>query len=109
MSQWLQHLTTGAKYGSVSNATIQGYLRSASQIETVWQQLDEKVGEVLLSGIAPLEAYTPLGYVRACRLNVIFAQELLKASAVHHESGAGKITRLTYDNERADALLGMVE
>lgn len=79
MSQWLQHLVAGAKYGSVSDATIQGYLRSASQIETVWQQLDEKVDDLLLGGMAPWEAHAALGYalayVRACRLDVVFVVE----------------------------------
>ncbi len=105
MSQWLQHLVAGAKYGSVSDATIQGYLRSASQIETVWQQLDEKVDDLLLGGMAPWEAHASMGYalayVRACRLDVIFAQELLKASAVNKETGAGKIARLTYNQALA--------
>lgn len=101
MGQWLQRLVSSAKYGTVSDATIQGYLRSASQIEQVWQQTEEKVQNLLFEGKTPWDAYAELGYalafVRVCRLHVLFAQELLKANAASNQVNAGQISKLTYD------------
>lgn len=112
MSQWFQRLRAYAKYGSVNDATIQGYLRAASQLEDVWQQLDDKVDALLLDGLPPWEAYANMGYalafVRACRMNVVFAQELLKAeSAPGNNMGAGYLPRITY--EQALALCEHIE
>ncbi|GHO82702.1 hypothetical protein [Dictyobacter formicarum] len=53
MGQWFQQLLANAKYGSVNDATIQGYLRAASQIESVWQQIDDKADELILQGLPP--------------------------------------------------------
>lgn len=101
MGQWLQRLVASAKYGTVSEETVQGYLRSASQIEEVWQKVDEKVNELILSGVPAWEAHSKMGYalayVRACRLDVILAQELLKANAMEHSVGTGKIAQVTHD------------
>lgn len=105
MAQWFQRLVASAKYGTVSNATIQGYLRAAGQIETVWQQIDERVADLLVQGIAPWDAYTRMGYalafVRACRLDVLFVQGLLKADALANPTGAGYLPQITYDQALA--------
>lgn len=105
MGQWFQRLLANAKYGAVNDGTIQGYLRAASQIENVWQQIDDKVNELLLQGLPPWEAYSRMGYalafVRACRLNVVFVQELLKAETASDQAGAGYLPRVTYDQALA--------
>jgi hypothetical protein len=105
MGQWFQRLRANAKYGAVNDATIQGYLRAASQLEDVWQQVDDKVDALLLEGLPPWEAYTTMGYalafVRACRMNVVFAQQLLKAEAATSNTGAGYLPRITYDQALA--------
>ncbi len=46
----------------VSDATIQGYLRAASQIEDIWQQIDEQLATLISQGVAPWEAYAQLRY-----------------------------------------------
>jgi hypothetical protein len=101
MAQWFQRLRANAKYGAVNDATIQGYLRAASQLENVWQQIDDKVDEHILQGLPPWEAYTRMGYalafVRACRMNVVFVQELLKADTAN----AGYLPKVTYDQALA--------
>lgn len=105
MAQWFQRLVASAKYGTVSNATIQGYLRAAGQIETVWQQIDEKVADLLVQGTSPWEAYTRMGYalafVRACRLDVLFVQGLLKADTLANPMEAGYLPQITYDQALA--------
>ncbi|HEX7734679.1 MAG TPA: hypothetical protein VF458_07445 [Ktedonobacteraceae bacterium] len=111
MGQWFQRLLANAKYGAVNDAAIQGYLRAASQIENVWQQIDDKVNEFLLQGLPPWEAYSRMGYalafVRACRLNVVFVQELLKAETASDQASAGYLPRVTY--EQALALCEQIE
>ena len=101
MGQWLQRLRINAKYGALNDATIQGYLRAASQLEDVWQQIDEKVDALQLQGLPAWEAYASMGYalaaVRACRLNVIFVQELLKAETLTDATNAGRLPRVTYE------------
>ena len=105
MGQWFQRLRTNAKYGAVNDATIQGYLRAASQIENVWQQVDDKVDELILQGLPPWEAYSKMGYalafVRACRMNVIFVQEFLKAETATDTANAGYLPKVTYDQALA--------
>jgi hypothetical protein len=105
MDQWFQRLRANAKYGAVNDATIQGYLRAASQIENVWQQVDDKVDELILQGLPPWEAYSRMGYalafVRACRMNVLFVQEFLKAEAVTDAANAGYLPKITYDQALA--------
>lgn len=70
--------------GKAREETLQGYLRSSTQIEQIWEQCDEQVQNLLLEGKKPWEAFREMGYalafVRACRLNVLFVQELLKAT-----------------------------
>ncbi len=111
MGQWFQRLRINAKYGVVNDATIQGYLRAASQLENVWQQIDEKVDALLLEGLPPWEAYAHMGealaFVRACRLNVVFVQELLKAEGTTGNANAGYLPRITY--EQALALCEHIE
>ncbi len=105
MGQWFQRLRANAKYGAVNDATIQGYLRAASQLENVWQQVDDKVDELILQGLAPWEAYSRMGYalafVRACRMNVVFVQELLKAETASDAANAGYLPKVTYDQALA--------
>jgi hypothetical protein len=105
MGQWFQRLRANAKYGAVNDATIQGYLRAASQLENVWQQVDDKVDELILQGLPPWEAYSRMGYalafVRACRMNVVFVQELLKAETASDAAHAGYLPKVTYDQALA--------
>jgi len=105
MGQWFQRLRANAKYGAVNDATIQGYLRAASQLENVWQQADDKVDELILQGLPPWEAYSRMGYalafVRACRMNVVFVQELLKAETASDAAHAGYLPKVTYDQALA--------
>lgn len=92
-------------HGDVSNATIQGYLRSASQIEDIWQQIDTKVEELIAQGMPPWEAYSQMAYalafVRACRTNVVFVQELLGAATSSGATTTGYLPKLTYDQALA--------
>ncbi|MGH2479556.1 MAG: hypothetical protein ACRDHW_07880, partial [Ktedonobacteraceae bacterium] len=95
MGQWFQRLFAGAKASAVNAATIQGYLRAASQIEEVWQQIDDKVDELIGQDLPPWEAYVRMGYalafVRACRMNVVFVQELLKAEVAANPTNTGAL------------------
>ncbi len=92
-------------HGEISDATIQGYLRSASQIEEIWQQIDDKVALLIAQGMAPWDAYAKMGYAlafaRACRADVVFVQELLHADAVADPSTAGYLPKVTYDQAMA--------
>src|SRR5436853_1543089 len=92
-------------HGEISDATIQGYLRSASQIEEVWQQIDDKVALLIAQGMAPWDAYAKMGYAlafaRACRTNVVFVQELLHADSLADPSTAGYLPKVTYDQAMA--------
>src|SRR5579859_1839852 len=84
------HKLAGGGHGEVSDATIQGYLRAASQIEDIWKRIDEQVDELIGQGLAPWDAYArmgyPLAFVRACRMNVVFVQFVLKDNI--HPAGA---------------------
>ncbi len=105
MGRWFQRFVANSMYGEVSDATIQGYLRSASQLEDVWQQIDDNVDSLIIQGMAPWDAYAKMGYalafVRACRTNVVFVQELLKADAAADPASAGYLPRVTYDQALA--------
>src|SRR5260370_40946964 len=83
MGRWFQRFVANGMYGEVSDATIQGYLRSASQLEDVWQQIDDNVASLIIQGMAPWDAYAKMGYylafVRACRTNVVFWWDRLTA------------------------------
>ncbi len=105
MGQWFQRFVASGIHGEVSDATIQGYLRSASQIEEVWQQIDDNVDALIAQGMAPWDAYAKMGYalafVRACRTNVVFVEELLKAAAAADPTHAGYLPKVTYDQALA--------
>jgi hypothetical protein len=105
MGQWFQKFIASSIYGEVSDATIQGYLRSASQIEEVWQQIDDDVDALILQGMAPWDAYARMGhalaFVRACRTNIVFVQELLKAYTTAKTGDAHYLPRVTYDQALA--------
>ena len=105
MSQWFQRMTGSGRHGEVSDATIQGYLRSASQLEDIWQKLDDKVDGLILEGVAPWDAYAQMGYalafVRACRMITVCVQELLKAHAMANPAMPGSLPRVTYDQALA--------
>lgn len=105
MSQWFQRFVASSIHGKVSDATIQGYLRSASQIAEVWQQIDDNVDTLIAQGIAPWDAYSKLGFalafVRACRTNVVCVEELLKADAAANTTNAGYLPKVTYDQALA--------
>jgi hypothetical protein len=105
MGRWFQRFVANGMYGEVSDATIQGYLRSASQLEDVWQQIDDNVDSLIIQGMAPWDAYAKMGYalafVRACRTNVVFVQELLKADAAADPASAGYLPKVTFDQALA--------
>jgi len=104
-SRWFSRFVASGIHGEVSDATIQGYLRSASQLEEIWQQIDDNVDNLMLQGMTPWDAYAKMGYalafVRACRTNVVFVQELLKADAAADPASAGYLPRVTYDQALA--------
>src|SRR2546429_226590 len=89
-SRWFSRFVASGIHGEVSDATIQGYLRSASQLEEIWQQIDDNVDNLMLQGMTPWDAYAKMGYalafVRACRTNA--------SSAVSSDTPGG-------DEERA--------
>ena len=89
-------------HNEVSSEAIRGYLRQGTQIEQVWQQVDEKVTELTLQGMPPWDAYSqmsyPLAFVRACRLNIVLVQKLLEGA---DPTNSGYIPRPTYDQAQA--------
>src|SRR5579859_3360418 len=99
------HKLAGGGHGEVSDATIQGYLRAASQIEDIWKRIDEQVDELIGQGLAPWDAYArmgyPLAFVRACRMNVVFVQELLKGASAADPAASSSLPRVTYDQALA--------
>lgn len=105
MGQWFQRFVASGLHGEVSDATIQGYLRSASQLEDIWQQIDDNVDTLIAQGMPPWDAYARMGYalafVRACRTNVVLVQELLKAAAAAEPASAGYVSKLTFDQALA--------
>ena len=105
MGQWFQRFVATGLHGEVSDATIQGYLRSASQLEDIWQQIDDNVDTLIGQGMAPWDAYAKMGYalayVRASRTYVVFVQELVKASASAGSANAGYLPKITYDQALA--------
>lgn len=112
--QWFQRFVASSisgMSGEVSDATIQGYLRAASQLEDIWQQIDDNVNALIIGGMAPWDAYSKMAYalalIRACRINVVFVQELLKANAMVNPATASYLPRITY--EQALALCQHIE
>jgi hypothetical protein len=100
-----RHFYSTTVRGEVSDANIQGYLRAASQIEDLWQQIDEQLAQRSMQGVAPWEAYRQLGYplafVRAARTYQIFVKELLAADAAFDPQTAGYLPQITYDQANA--------
>src|SRR2546426_279158 len=91
--------------GEVSDANVQGYLRAASQIEDVWQQIDVQLAALIAQGVKPWEAYAQLGYplafIRAARTYQVFVKELLAADAACDPRTAGYLPHITYDQANA--------
>ena len=101
MREHVRHFYATTIHGEVSDANIRGYLRAASQIEDVWQQIDEKLTTLISQGAAPWEAYHqlcyPLAFIRAARACQVFVKELLAADATAEPQMAGYLPRVTYD------------
>lgn len=97
----VQHFYATEIRGEVSDANVRGYLRAASQIEEIWQQIDDQLAALLGQGIAPWEAYArlryPLAFVRAARTHQIAVRELLAADAAADPATVGYLPRVTYD------------
>ena len=109
-----------AMRGEVSDANVRGYLRAASQITDVWQQIDDRLAslmnksatatdttaiEATTTGEAAWSAYAKLGYalafIRAARAYQVFLQELLAADAAADPATAGFLPRVTFDQANA--------
>lgn len=107
----VRHFYATVMRGEVSDATIQGYLRAASQIEDLWQQIDERLAGLLAQGVVPWEAYRqlryPLAFIRAARTLQVFVKELLAADAALEPDTADYLPRITYD--QADALCQQIQ
>lgn len=105
MREAVRHFYATTIHGEVSDANIQGYLRAASQIEDVWQQIDEKLAALTEQGIAPWEAYAqlryPMAFIRAARAYQVFVKELLAADAAFDPTTAGYLPHVTYDQANA--------
>ncbi len=105
MREAARHFYATTMHGEVSDANIQGYLRAASQIEDVWQQVDDKLATLISQGIAPWEAYAqlryPLAFIRSARAYQVFVRELLAADAASDPETAGYLPRVTYDQANA--------
>ena len=89
----------------MSDANIQGYLRATSQIEDIWQQVDNKLTTLISQGVAPWEAYAqlryPLPFIRAARMYQVFVKELLAADAASDPETSGYLPQVTYDQANA--------
>jgi hypothetical protein len=100
-----RHFYATAVRGEVSDANVRGYLRAASQIADVWQQIDQKLAELAGAGVAPWEAYIqvryPLAFIRAARTNQVFVEQLLAADAAADPTTAGFLPRVTFDQANA--------
>lgn len=100
-----RHFYATAVRGEVSDANVRGYLRAASQIEDVWQQIDQKLADATGQRIAPWEAYArlryPLAFIRAARTYQVFVEQLLAADAATDPASAGYLPRVTYDQANA--------
>lgn len=95
----------------VSDANVRGYLRMTSQIEDIWNQVEQKVATLMAQGINPWDAYVQVAYalafVRAARTQTVFVQELLAADAAADPSTAGFLPHVTY--EQAEALCTQIQ
>lgn len=101
----IRHFYATVIRGEVSDASIQGFLRAASQIEEVWQHIDEKRAELIAQGSNPWDAYAqlryPLAFIRAARIYQVFVKELLLADAAFEPETAGYLPPITYDQANA--------
>jgi hypothetical protein len=111
MREHVRQFYATTMHGEVSDANIRGYLRAASQIEEVWQHIDDKLAALISQGAAPWEAYHqlryPLAFIRAARACQVFVKELLAADAAAEPQMAGYLPRVTYD--QADALCHQIQ
>ena len=111
MREQVRYFYATSIHGEVSDANIRGYLRAASQIEDVWQQIDEKLAALNEEGKMPWEAYAQLRYalafIRAARACQVFVKELLAADAASDPQTAGFLPQVTYD--QADALCHQIQ
>lgn len=105
LRQATRHFYATSLRGEVSDANVRGYLRAASQIEEIWQQIDEKLAGLIAQGTAPWEAYAqlryPLAFIRVARAYQVFVKELLAADAAFDPNTAGYLPRVTYDQANA--------
>lgn len=101
----VQHFYATELRGEVSDANVRGYLRAATQIEEVWQQIDDQLAALLAQGIAPWDAYArlryPLAFIRAARTHQIAVRELLAADGAADPATVGYLPRVTYDQANA--------
>ncbi len=97
--------------GEVSDVNLRGYLRAASQIEDVSQELDLRLAALRGEGIPPWEAYARLRYaflfLQVARLNQLFVRRVLSADETWQPATRGYLPRLTYD--QADALSRLIQ
>ncbi len=111
MREHVRHFYASSMHSEVSDANIRGYLRAASQIEDVWQQIDNRLAELTAQGTAAWDAYRQLGYplafIRAARAYQVFVKELLEADAAANPATVGYLPRVTYD--QADALCHQIQ
>lgn len=100
-----RHFYATTLRGEVSDANVRGFLRAASQIEDIWQQIDDKVAELIAQGTPPWTAYHQLrhalAFVRAARTYQVFVQQLLAADAAADPAMRGFLPRVTYDQANA--------
>ena len=98
MKYEVRHFYATVMRGEVSDANVQGYLRAASQIEELWQQIDEQLAMLLIQGAKPWDAYAqfgyPLAFLRAARTYQVFVRELLAADAASDPGTAGYLPSL---------------
>lgn len=105
MRESVRHFYATTMRGEVSDANIRGYLRAASQIEEVWQRIDEQLAALSEQGTAPWEAYAklryPLAFIRVARTYQVLVKELLAADAAYDPRTAGFLPHVTYDQANA--------
>ncbi len=101
----VRHFYATVIRGEVSDANIQGYLRATSQIEEIWQQIDDRLAALIAQGVTPWEAYAqlryPLAFIRAARTLQVFVKELLAADATFDPQTEGYLPHITYDQANA--------
>jgi hypothetical protein len=89
----------------VSDANVRGYLRAATQIEDVWQQIDDRLAALMAQGVQPWDAYAglryPLAFIRAARTYQMFVHELLAADGAADPASDGYVPRITFDQANA--------